>query len=416
MPVYVNISIALVVFMGLASGGLLALSLMAERRQQVSFSIMLALAVLLALLGAIGSLANVENVAVGIANAGVLLVLAFTLGYALTTYSVLTPGKKKPSINAPKTREDRIAVICLSAGEPPDYDTQSAARRLEYADDAEDVPPLLLRPFYMRDLKAKYAATGRSPYRAYQIELAEQVQARLDGRHVVYAAFYSDSPTMSEALKQAIEAGARRAIVVHVRVTDPPDPVKAGELLEGVNPESHGMKLLDRGPLFDSDLLPQIYVRRVLEAVAQADRPSDDAGLLLVGRGHNATGRSSQRRYKQELEFHSKVRQALVKAGFNERRVVSGWLRQNPTAARALYALAQEGSKVVYWMPVSYPADGITTLHDIPAQIGPVAKAIGVRLVALGAWNADELAAEEIAGRVRSAERTAASVPPTASR
>ncbi len=413
LPVHFNVSIALVVFMGLASGGMLALSLMAGRKQQMSFSIMLVLAGLLALLGALGSLTLVDNLATGIANAGVLLVLSFTLGYALTTYSVLTPRAARWKINPSAGRSGRMAVICLAPGEPPEYEARSAARRLELADDAEDVPPLLLRPFYMRDLRVKYEAIGRSPCKGYHVELAEQVQARLDSsRYVVYPAFYSDHPTLPEAIVQSIQEGVKRVIVVHVRLTDPPDPVKAGELLQGLDPERYGVRLIEQGPLFDSDLLPQIYVRRVLEAVPQVGQPAQDVGLLLVGRGHHATGGTSAIRYRQELEFHERVRQALVRVGFDEQRVVIGWLRRAPTAAQALQSLVDRGSRVVFWMPATYPADGIITLYDIPAQIERVATARGVKLIALGAWNADELAAEDIAGRVRSAMRPAVGVPP----
>ena len=94
MSTWFNISIALVVFMGLASGGMFSLVLMTNRKQQTPFSIILGLLVLIALLGAVGSVSIVHDLTGGLANSVVLLVLSSTLGYALTTFSVLSSGRR----------------------------------------------------------------------------------------------------------------------------------------------------------------------------------------------------------------------------------------------------------------------------------------------------------------------------------
>ncbi|HKP51868.1 MAG TPA: ferrochelatase [Chloroflexia bacterium] len=409
MPEYVNVSIAVTVFMGLASGGLLTLVLLSSRRQQTSFSIMFGLTGLLAVLGAIGSAAMLQSTAAGLLNGLVLLVLSFTLGYTLTTYSVLSPRREKVEIDAPPVRVDHTAVICLAPGEPPDYEMRSAAERLELADDAADVPGALLRPFYMRDLKGKYAAIGDSPYRDYYTQLVQKVQSRLDSTHRVYPAFYSDEPHVAQAVATCVEEGVRQIIVLHLRVADPPDSVLAGELLEGLELQKHDVTVSEVGPLWDTTLLPQIYVRRVLEAMAQVGDSVEEVGLLLVGRGHPTSGGdASVKRQEQEETFQRRVRRALLKVGFSHERVVIAWLRHgSPSIAEALDALVNGGCKSVYWMPSTYPADGVNTMYDIPAQLGQVSAARGVKLVALGAWNADDLAAQEITSQVRAASRAA---------
>ncbi|MFL5734396.1 MAG: ferrochelatase [Chloroflexia bacterium] len=403
---HLNISIALIVFMGLASGGMLALMLMTTRKYQLSFSIVLLLVVALAVAGVLTSVSFIENFSQGLANAVVLLVLSFALGYALTTFSVLSYSTKRKGPATRAGRPDLTAVIQLTQGEPPDYGVESASRRLALADDPQDVPPVLFRPFYLRDLRSKYARIGSSPYREYHNELARKVQSRLDNTHKVYSAFYSDKPSFASALSDAIESGARKVVVVHVRITDPPDPVKAGELFEGLNPASYGVQLQELGPMWDSDLLPQIYVRRVLEAAPQLDSDPANIGLLLIGRGHEVphgkARQSSSTRYRQEADFQARLRRALLKVGFDESRVVACWLRAHgPTSTEALQSLAAAGARSVLWMPSTFPADGINTLWDIPAQLDPVAAKLGLKLSSLGAWNADDLTAEDIAARLR---------------
>jgi protoheme ferro-lyase len=398
----VNISIALTVFMGLASGGLLSLVLMSTRRQQTSFTVMLALTFLLALLGAFGSASSTENLAAGLTTGIVIMVLSFALGYILTTYSALSSSAERSDAREPAEKTDMVAVILLAQGEPPQYEVRNAARRLELADDRADVPPPLLRPFYMRDLKGKYASIGQSPSRDYYLQLADKVQSRLDSRHKIYSAFYSDQPTYKEAIRQAIEDGARRIVVVHVRVSDPPDAILSDELLEGLRLESREIAMVHIGPLGEGNLLPQLYVRHIMETAAQAPDQAEEVGLLLIGRGHPLTHDSSIVRMEQEEEFVGRVREAILKMGFPEWRVRVAWLRHGtPTIPEALNRLAEGGCKIVYWMPATYIADGVNTLYDIPAQMEGVASQHNLKLVSLGAWNGDSLAAQEIASRVR---------------
>jgi sirohydrochlorin ferrochelatase len=179
--------------------------------------------------------------------------------------------------------------------------------------------------------------------------------------------------------------------------------VLAGDTLEGINLDRYGIRLHQTEPLSDSQLLPQIYVRRLLEAMPAESPDGIEAGLLLVGRGHFQGGQSSIARFTQESTFLRRVRDAAVHVGFSEARIAIGWLRHSPTTAEALQALVNAGCKVVYCAPAAFSAEGINTLYDIPAQVAPVIEATGVRFVQLGAWNADDLAAEEIAAYVRAA-------------
>ena len=406
LPVYLSLGAVLVVLMGLASGGLMTLVLMSPAKQQVTYAIMLGLSLLLAVIGMLTS-EQTDRRGIGLANAFVLLVLTFALGYALTTFSILLPRRRKREATVPGGNDRWTAVICLASGEPPDYDLRSTARRLELADNTEDVPSILLRPFYMRDIKSKFASIGRSPYRDQMAELARKVQARLPTDQRVSLAYYSDTPSLADTVTRVIEEGTRHLMIAHLRVTDPPDAFSTGDLFEGINLESNRVRVTYLSPLWDSELLPQIYVRRVLEAVAMGDAHSEEVGILLAGRGHPQASESSRARQQQEESFQGRVKYALRKAGFNEMSIQIGWLRSEPNITQATESLQAVGCRNIYWMPSSFPADGINTLYDIQAQLDSVARKHQIKLTSLGAWNADDLAAEEIAARVRAASREA---------
>ena len=408
MGTWFNISIALVVFMGIASGGMFSLVLMSNRKQQLPFTIALGLVLLTAVLGAIGSVSILNDIAGGLANSIVLLILSITLGYALTTLSVLSDSRRKPNNQIgtaalPVDPADRIDVVLLAPGEPPEYNTRHAARRLELADDAIDVPPLLLRPFYMRDIKSKYQAIGTSPYRDSHIELANKVQSRVGNAHRVSVAFYSDEPELAGKLSTLIKEGARQIVTSHIRITDPPDAVASGELYDGVNAELYGVNMRQTQPMWDSQLLPQIYVRRMIEALPHAGPDLADVGLLVVGRGHIQSSKAAAERSAEEASFLRRVRDAIVRLGFDESKSAIGWLRHSPTVAESLRELVSAGCKTVYCVPASFTADGLNTLFDIPAQVDAIVKVSKIKLISLGGWNADDLAAEEIAAYIRAA-------------
>jgi protoheme ferro-lyase len=147
-------------------------------------------------------------------------------------------------------------------------------------------------------------------------------------------------------------------------------------------------------------------VRRVIEALPQIGADTADVGLLIVGRGHIQSGESSATRYIQESNYLRRVRDALLRLGFDESHTAIGWLRHSPTAGESLQALTSAGVKVVYCIPASFSADGINTLFDIPAQVNPIVAANGIKFISMGAWNADDLAAEEIAAYIRAASPT----------
>src|SRR5207253_2721164 len=139
-----GISIALIVFMGLVSGGMFTLALMTTRKHQFNFSLILALSGLLALAGVFAAVADFDKIHEGLANALVILVLSFALGYPLPTFSVLSYSIRNKAISADNSGRDwRNAVILLAPGEPPEYEVKNASRRLALADDPQDAPPVL---------------------------------------------------------------------------------------------------------------------------------------------------------------------------------------------------------------------------------------------------------------------------------
>jgi protoheme ferro-lyase len=270
-----------------------------------------------------------------------------------------------------------------------------------------DLPPTLLRPLYTIDLKRKYDALGHSPYRDLHFKLAQKVQERLGRRFKVYISFYNDTPLLPDAAAEAVRDGARRIVVLHPRVTNPPPGVRAADLRETLVLARYGVNLVETAPLWNADPLPRIFVRRALAATESLDRES--VGLIVVGLGHPLLRRSlptdesnTFQRQNQELAFQKRVRQALIRAGFDDDKVVLAWLRwQHPTLEAAYAQLVAEGCRQIFWIGSGLTADSLVTLYDIPERLRLPVAASGIPITPLGPWNDDDLVAETLVERVK---------------
>ncbi len=417
------IELSLIVVLGMVAGGFVALAMVAPRRVQNLFGLGSLFGLVGGLFAAVSGMAlyrlgyssEVHSLFPTVLNNVFDLILAGFIGYAVTTFFVLAyqvqPDVEPPNVaqaQAAQAGAERTAVLYYVPGEAAEYDVRVMARSFDTPEYPQAVPPTLLRPLYALDLKRKYAALGSSPTRSLHFKLAHKVQERLGKRFKVSIAFYDDTPLLADAAAEALRDGARRIIILHARLTNPPLRVRPSEGLESLRLARYGVQLSETVPLWNSDLLPRLFVRRALAATEGLDRAT--VGLLLIGQGHPQARRSPAggvesdafQRQNQELAFQKRVRHALIRAGFADDQVVAGWLRwQHPTLEAAYAQLVTEGCRHIYWIGSGLITDGLSTLYDIPHRLAAPVAAGGVPVTALGPWNDDDLVAEALTERVK---------------
>jgi protoheme ferro-lyase len=409
--------------MGMVAGGMAALAMIGPRRVQNLFGIGALFAIVGGIIAALSGVllhrlgVNMPvqpSLAPALLNSLLNLILSGVIGYAVTTFFVLSykvePDMERPDVaeaQAAQATNGRTAVMYFVPGESEEYDVRVVARGFETVDYPHELPPTLLRPLYTIDLKRKYDAIGHSPYRDVHFRLAQKVQERLGRRYKVYIAFYNDTPLLPDAAAEAVRDGARRIVVLHPRVTNPPPGVRAADLRDTLILARYGVSLVETAPLWNADPLARIFVRRALAATETLDRES--VGLIVLGLGHPLLRRSlptdesnTFQRQNQELAFQKRVRQALIRAGFDDDKVVLAWLRwQHPTLEAAYAQLIAEGCRHIFWIGSGLTADGLITLYDIPERLRLPAATSGVPVLPLGPWNDDDLVAETLVERVK---------------
>jgi len=410
------VALGFIVVMGIMAGGMIALTLIGPRRVQNIFGIGFGFGLVGGITAILVQLLTQPLIVPAMINNLLNLVLSGFIGYAVTTFFVLSyqvrpdvvPPDLKQAQAAQSTGPGKTAVLYYVAAESEQYDARVAARAFETIDYPQALPPTLLRPLYLLDLKRKYDVIQPSPARALHFRLAQKVQDRLGKRFKVYIAFYNADPTLADAAAEAVRDGARRIIVLHARLTNPPPTVKPRETLESLRLARYGVTLVETTPLWNAELLPRVFVRRALAATEGRDRA--EVGLILIGQGHPLPRRnlpeqadsSPVQRQNQELAFEKRARQALIKAGFVDDKVVLAWLRwQHPRIDAAYAQLIAEGCKQIFWIGSGLLTDGITTLYDIPTALQVVMAASGIEATALGPWNDDDIVAEALVEKVK---------------
>ena len=163
--------------------------------------------------------------------------------------------------------------------------------------DVGELDPLDLRPAFVREVRALIGDLG--------LDVAIETGARfvLDPRRKHHPSLLEEASADRErridfcrrSIDLARELGAE---VVSIWSGVAPNGERAGA-------SEVGRRRTE--PLWDSQLLPQIYVRRVLEVLPGLGPHAEDAGLLLVGRGHAQVGESAIRRYTEESSFLRRV-------------------------------------------------------------------------------------------------------------
>jgi len=104
--------------------------------------------------------------------------------------------------------------------------------------------------------------------------------------------------------------------------------------------------------------------------------------------------------------FQQRVRQGLIKAGFADDHVVLAWLAwQPPDLAAAYAALRAAGCAPILLIASGLPADGLSTLYDMPRALAAARAGGAVAPTVLGPWNDDDVAAEALVERVKRVTR-----------
>jgi len=344
-----------------------------------------------------------------------LAVVGFLAGYWLMTARFLAreDTRELPLLTRAPGDPGRgtVAVVYMTHGEPPTYDPIGWINQFrEFDEQGIAFVPYLARPFFAYALRQKYLKVGRSDHHSMHERMLRSLERayRADGDSTTrfYLSFLDDDPRPDAAVIRALNDGASRVVVSEVFLTISNHTAEGEELIRDLKvPERFGIPLSFTGPLWDSEPLKEMFVRRANDNLGGVAKSR--TGVLLVGHGQPQEWDAEwPTETSQETGFRTDVLARLVADGFRRDLVGLAWMEfREPKVGRAVEDLGGKGIERLLYFSAAISADAIHSQYDTPELVARAHLPAGVATVNLGAWNDDPLVIRAIKEKIDIAMR-----------
>jgi protoheme ferro-lyase len=339
-----------------------------------------------------------------------LAVVGFLAGYWLMTARFLSREDTRELPHLTRVPGDpgrgTVAVVYMTHGEPPTYDPIGWINQFrEFDEQGIAFVPYLVRPFFAFALRQKYLKVGRSDHRSMHERMLRSLEraCRADGDSTTrfYLSFLDDDPRPDAAVIRALNDGASRVVVSEVFLTISNHTAEGEELIRNLKiQERFGIPLSFTGPLWDSEPLKQMFVRRADENLGGIEKSR--VGVLLVGHGQPQEWDAEwPTETSQEIGFRTDVLARLVADGFRRDFVGLAWMEfREPKVVPAVEELGRKGIERLLYFSAAISADAIHSQYDTPDLVAGAYLPAAVARVNLGAWNDDPLVIQAIKEKI----------------
>jgi protoheme ferro-lyase len=330
------------------------------------------------------------------------------------TKRILSSDDELPIPKITRLRGDEgsgfTAVIYLTHGEPETYNPIGWINQFREFDELKTpFLPFLARPIFLYQLRKKYLKVGMSAHRKYHElmihDLKKLYQNKGDNNTKFYLSFLDDTPDPVTATINAINDGASNIILSQVFVTNSSHTLEGEKLVKGINMANYGISLKITKPLWDSQILHQMFLSKLNDQVKNKDKST--IGVLLVGHGQpESWDVLFPQQTIQENSFREKIRDLLVENGYSFENIGLTWMEfRTPKPVDKIKEFVERGTDKIYYFAASISAEAIHSLYDIPDLIHASNLPDHVEAINLGAWNNHPLAIEAIKERIDSVSK-----------
>ncbi len=346
--------------------------------------------------------------------AGVLLA-AFAGGWLVINAAFLAQEEERslPVLAAPPADlRDHTAVVYLTHGEPPGYSPMPWIETMKEMD-ADGAPfiPVPFRPFFFQSFRAEYLKLGGSPHNFIHEGMMSSLEKtfRQDGDTTTrfYIAFLDSNPRPDEAVLRAINDGASRVIVSNVFLTVSSHTKAGQDMVRELDLSGANVPICFADPLWDSQSLQQMFVKRANHNLDGTDKAS--VGVLLVGHGQPAKwDELYPTQTTQEQAFRENVMELFVADGYPRENVALAWMDfKEPGIEEVAKEMGARGLEKIFVFSASISASSLHSLYDTPEAVRQAGIPAGTQVVNLGAWDDDPLVIQAIREKIDGCMQTA---------
>jgi sirohydrochlorin ferrochelatase len=288
---------------------------------------------------------------------------------------------------------NHTAVIYFTHGEPETYNPIGWLNQFKEFDEQEiKFVPFIARPLFVYMLRNKYLEVGRSNHRQTHKEMLYSLEQlyRSEGDTTTrfYLCFLDDEPRPDAALFQALNDGAGRIVVANVFLTISNHTAEGQNLIREVDAEEkYGIEIVFTDPLWDSELLHQVFLEKV--QAQMENLPKDEIAVALVGHGQpDEWDLEWPTETKQESAFREMIIELFINSGFKKENMGSAWMEfKSPKPAELMEDFVNNGVSKIFYFSAAISADAIHSQADVPRLVNEYDFPPGIETINLGAWN-----------------------------
>ena len=339
----------------------------------------------------------------------ILSVVLFISGYAVMTQIFLS--REDPRFVPELTRapgepgDGHTAVIYFTHGEPSTYNPISWINQFKEFDEQEiDFIPFLVRPYFVYQLRNAYLKVGQSHHREMHLQMLQSLEAAYrrggDETTKFYISFLDDEPRPDAAVIQALNEGASDIVVSEVFLTISNHTAEGEHQIEAVNVEDYGASLTFTGPMWDSEGLRSMFVKRANAHIEDTDKSK--IGVLLVGHGQpDEWDVEWATETEQETAFREEVLKLFAEDGYDAENMSLAWMSfKEPKPAEKAEEFYENGIEKLIFYSAAISADSIHSQYDIPELVYESEIPEDIPIINLGAWNDDPIVIEAIKEKI----------------
>ena len=304
--------------------------------------------------------------------------VTFLAGYLLRTKLLLAREDNRPVPELTRAKGDpgdgHTAIVYFTHGEPETYDPIGWINQFnEFDDQRIAFVPTIARPFFIHQLRNAYLKVGSSHHRQMHIQMLQSLEDahRQAGDETTrfYLSFLDDHPRPDAAVIQALNDGASHIIVSEVFLTISNHTAEGKELIEVLNVEEYGATLQFTGPMYDSETLRSMFVRRTKDHIGDTD--VSKVGVLLVGHGQpDEWDVEWATETEQEIGFREAVLTEFERAGFRPENLSLAWMEfKEPKPAPKVEEFVAQGVEKIVYFSAAISADSIHSQYDVPELV-----------------------------------------------
>jgi protoheme ferro-lyase len=334
----------------------------------------------------------------------IFFILLMITGYLISCiYVNLFMGRVEVGEIDPSQQKEGTAVLLLSPGEIKEYSPNGAVYRLKaYRDTCVSNVSWWNIPLKVRGLKEGIKGIEGNTFPAENQSLYNKVSECYGEKYKVYNANLFGPPYLETVTKEILKDGYKRIIVLsNLLIQQPYKEVVDSKILKIIGERRLEAEVLFTFPLWNHDGLVSLYESRILEKTQEND--PEQVGVILVARGYSKKNYEKFREaFKREEVFMNKIKESIVKNGYDGRKVRTAHLRyREPGLEEAVDYIMDSGVSKLVVVAAGYENSCIDTEYVIPEMLKAIKLPSGVETVYIGPWGDSDLLVKALGDRLK---------------